>query len=245
MTGRASVAERVVVAEYTAVPGREDEVVRAVTEMVAASRAEPGCLDYRVQRDPDRLGRMLLFERYVDQAALDAHRGSAHFKRLVLGTIVPALTARTVTILEPLTPTSDPPPPPTPIPGRVRELLEGPNFAHVVTFGSNGDVHPVVAWVDVDGDDVLLNSAEGRAWPGRLRGDPRVVVTVPERDDPYEFAVIHGRMTAMTHAGADAHIDRLARTYLGKDRYPFRSPGEQRVVIRVHPERVRLAGGAH
>lgn len=237
----------VILAEYRAAPGREDQVTAAVTEMVSATRAEQGCLEYQAQRDPDQPGRVLLYERYADQAALDAHRASAHFQQLVLGTIVPAVTDRTVTVLEPVEPASGAARPPAALPDQVIELLASPNFAHVVTFRPDGAVHPVVAWVDVDTEPghVLLNSAEGRVWPANLRRDPRVVVTVADRTNPYQFAVITGQVTETTHDGADAHIDRLAAKYLGQDRYPFRQTGEQRVLFRIRPDHVRIAGGAH
>lgn len=132
---------------------------------------------------------------------------------------------------------------PDSIAGRSRELLEDNNFAHVVTTGANGKPHATVVWLNVEGDDVLLNGAEGRAWPANLRRDPNVLLTVVNLQDPYEYTTIWGRAVEVTAEGADAHIDALAKKYLGKDEYPFRKPGEVRLKVRVRPEKVRLRGG--
>jgi PPOX class probable F420-dependent enzyme len=127
--------------------------------------------------------------------------------------------------------------------GRVRELLEAPNFVAVATLDTDGTPDVKVVWADVDHDHVVLNSAEGRKWPKNLRRDPRVTVTVVNHENPYEYAVIRGRLAGDTHDGADENIDKLAKKYLDKDEYPFRQPGEQRVMFRIEPERVKLHGG--
>jgi PPOX class probable F420-dependent enzyme len=127
--------------------------------------------------------------------------------------------------------------------GRARELLEEPNFVAVATLDSDGRPDVKVVWADVDDGHVVLNSAEGRQWPENLRRDPRVTVTVVNHENPYEYAVIRGRLAEDTHEGADENIDALAKKYLGKDEYPFRQEGEQRVMFRIEPERVKLHGG--
>jgi len=132
---------------------------------------------------------------------------------------------------------------PNKLEGRARELLEQPNFVAVATVDEDGVPDVKVVWADVDGDDVVLNSAEGRKWPERLRRQGRATVTVVNHDNPYEYAVIKGRLAGDTHDGADENIDALAKKYLDKDEYPFRQPGEQRILFRIEPERVKLHGG--
>jgi PPOX class probable F420-dependent enzyme len=129
------------------------------------------------------------------------------------------------------------------IEGRARELLEAPNFVAVATNREGGAPDVKVVWADVEDDHVVLNSAEGRKWPERLRKDPRVTVTVVNHDNPYEYAVIRGRLAEDTHEGADENIDKLAKKYLDKDKYPFRQEGEQRVIFRIAPEHVSVHGG--
>jgi PPOX class probable F420-dependent enzyme len=129
------------------------------------------------------------------------------------------------------------------IEGRVRELLEQPNFVGIATVAKDGSPAVNVVWGDVDDDHVVVNTAEGRKWPENLRRDPRVALVVVNHENPYEYAQIRGRVTEETHEGADEHIDKLAKKYLGKDEYPGRRPGEERVIFRIEPERVTHHGG--
>jgi PPOX class probable F420-dependent enzyme len=129
------------------------------------------------------------------------------------------------------------------IEGRSEELLKARNFCDVATVRPDGSVHAAPVWIDVQDGLPTLNTAEGRVWPRNLERDPRVTLTVQNMKNPYEYVEIRGRVAERTHEGADEHIDALAKKYLGKDTYPFRQPGEQRVIIRVEPEHVHLNGG--
>ena len=131
----------------------------------------------------------------------------------------------------------------TRIEGRAEELLRGKNFAHVATLRADGSVQVSPTWVDVQDGLPVVNTAEGRAWPRNLERDPRITLEVQNMENPYEYVEIRGRVAERTHDGADAHIDALAKKYLGVDQYPYRQPGEQRVVIRVEPEYVKVMGG--
>jgi PPOX class probable F420-dependent enzyme len=128
------------------------------------------------------------------------------------------------------------------IEGRAEELLKGKNFCNVSTVRSDGTIHGVPVWVDAQDGLAVLNSAEGRAWVRNLERDPRVTLTVQNMENPYEYLEVRGRVAERTHEGADEHIDAMAKKYLGKDEYPFRQPGEQRVIIRVEPEQARVWG---
>jgi PPOX class probable F420-dependent enzyme len=124
------------------------------------------------------------------------------------------------------------------IDARSRALLEAPNFATVATLRPDGAPHVAPVWVDVQDDAVVLNSARGRVWPTNLERDPRITVTVQNRENPYEYVTIRGHVAEMTEEGADRHIDALAKKYLGIDEYPSRRPGERRVIVRVAPDLV-------
>jgi PPOX class probable F420-dependent enzyme len=128
------------------------------------------------------------------------------------------------------------------IEGRAAELLNAKNFAVVSTLRADGSVHAVPVWVDLQEGVPTLNTAEGRAWPRNLERDPRVTLTVQNLENPYEYVAIRGRVSERTREGADAHIDALAGKYLGKAEYPFRQPGEERVIVRVTPEYVHAYG---
>ena len=128
------------------------------------------------------------------------------------------------------------------IEGRAQELLQAKNFADVATLRKDGSVQTSPVWVDVQDGRAVLNSAEGRAWPANLQRDPRVTMTVQNLENPYEYVTIRGRVVERTHDGADEHIDALAKKYLDQDSYPYRQPGEQRVILRVEPESVFVNG---
>jgi len=125
-----------------------------------------------------------------------------------------------------------------PLDAPVRALLEAKNFAHVATVKKDGSPYVIPVWVHTDGEHIVVNSAEGRAWPKHLEREPRTTVTVLNMENPYEYALITGRVAERSHADADEVIDQLAKKYMGVDEYPFRQPGEQRVTIRIAPEQV-------
>jgi PPOX class probable F420-dependent enzyme len=129
------------------------------------------------------------------------------------------------------------------IDGRAEELLQAKNFCHVATLRKDGSVHGVPVWVDVQNGQPVLNTAVGRAWPNNLERDPRVTLTIQNTENPYEYLAIRGTIAESTTDGADEHIDALAKKYMGVDSYPLRQPGEQRLIMRVDPEYVKVFGG--
>jgi PPOX class probable F420-dependent enzyme len=125
------------------------------------------------------------------------------------------------------------------IPAEAQHLLGGKNFAHVATVMEDGSPQVSPVWVDSEDGLVIFNTAEGRLKPKNLRRDPRVAVSITDPENPYESLLIRGRAVELTHEGADAHIDALAKRYMGVDEYPMRQPGEERVIVKIEPERVQ------
>ncbi|PYS05320.1 MAG: PPOX class F420-dependent oxidoreductase [Acidobacteria bacterium] len=123
------------------------------------------------------------------------------------------------------------------IPQSLKKILEDKAYGHVVTFNAKGHPELTMVWMDVEGDEVLFNTSEGRRKPGNIRRDPRVIVSVQDRNNPQAYAVFHGK-GRVTDVGADQHIDKLAKRFLGADKYPFRQPGEKRLVIRIAVDRI-------
>lgn len=111
-------------------------------------------------------------------------------------------------------------------------------FAHLATLMPDGSPQVSPVWVDYFDNAVWVNSAKGRVKDRNIRRDPRVSLAVTDPDNPYRYVAIRGRVTLVTEEGADAHIDKLAKKYLGVERYPFRQPGEVRVMYRVEVEKV-------
>ena len=124
--------------------------------------------------------------------------------------------------------------------GLAKRLLEGKNFATVATSMADGQPQASVVWIDTDGTHVVFNTAEGRVKPRNMRRDARVAVVVFDQENPYQQAMIQGRVVAMEHEGAEEHIDLMARKYMDLDSYPFRQEGEQRVIVRIAPEKIAL-----
>jgi PPOX class probable F420-dependent enzyme len=122
------------------------------------------------------------------------------------------------------------------------ELFRGKNWGTVVTLREDGSPHSTPVWVDTDGENVIFNTSVGRAKERHLRRDPRVAVTVlPAENQQSGYVTVNGT-AEITEAGAVDHIDKLAKKYLGKDEYPWRSPEEQRVKVRITPEHITASG---
>ena len=117
-------------------------------------------------------------------------------------------------------------------------LLKKPVFAHFVTLMKDGSPQSTPVWVEYDGTHVLVNSAIGRIKDQNVRRDPRVALSLTDPENPYRYLEIRGRVVEITQKGADELIDKLAFKYLGKEKYPFRQPGEQRVTYKIAPEKV-------
>ena len=120
----------------------------------------------------------------------------------------------------------------------IQKLLEAPNFASLATLMPDGSPQVTPVWVDFDGTHILVNTAEGRQKPRNVRRDPRVAISTLDHQNPYAYATVRGRVVEITNEGAEEHIDRLAKKYLGRDTYPFRQPGERRVIFKIAPEQV-------
>lgn len=123
-----------------------------------------------------------------------------------------------------------------------KALISQPIHGWVTTVRPDGSLHSTVVWVDVDGDDVIFNTAVGRAKERHLRNGPQVSVSVLDPKDAFHLVSVSG-VAELELDGADEVIDGLANKYLGVETYPYRQPGEQRITVRVRPEQVVYSGG--
>jgi PPOX class probable F420-dependent enzyme len=129
------------------------------------------------------------------------------------------------------------------IPSSHADLLgDKPAFAQLATLNADGGPQVTPVWIDFDGTNLFINTAKGRVKTKNLAREPRVALSIQDPANPYRYLGIQGRVTAMTESGADAHIDKMAKKYLGKDKYPFRQPGEVRVMVTIAPEKVHTMG---
>jgi len=124
------------------------------------------------------------------------------------------------------------------IPEKFLDLFQKRAFANLGTIMSDGSPQVTPVWVDYDGKYVRFNSALGRVKDRNVRRDPRVSLSILDPENPYRYLEVRGRVFDITQEGADAHIDKLAKKYLGVDKYPYRAKDEVRVIYKVRPEKV-------
>ena len=128
------------------------------------------------------------------------------------------------------------------IPENYMALFSKPVFGFLTTLMPDGSPQTQPVWVDYDNGKVVVNSALGRQKDKNMRRDPRVAVTLMDPDNPYRYLEIRGKVAEITQDGAAAHIDKMAKKYLGKDKYPFAQPGEQRVLYKIEPMKIHTMG---
>jgi len=122
-------------------------------------------------------------------------------------------------------------------------LIEEPVIGNLATVGKGAYPHVTPVWIDHDGKNLLFNTARGRLKTADVERDPKVAVSIVDPKDPYRVVAFRGTVEEITTDGADEHIDRLAKKYLGKDTYPFRRPDEVRVTVKVRPDRIVMQPG--
>jgi PPOX class probable F420-dependent enzyme len=121
-------------------------------------------------------------------------------------------------------------------------FLEEPFPGVVTTIRADGSPHNTVVWVDVEEDGTpSFNTAFGRAKARHLQQNPRVGLIVVDPENQYRWLAVDGR-AELTTEGAEAQIDRLALKYTGSETFGGHVAGQQRVKIRILPERVEARG---
>ena len=128
------------------------------------------------------------------------------------------------------------------IPENFLDLFQKRAFANLGTLMTDGSPQVTPVWIDLEGGRLVVNSAKGRVKDRNIRRDPRVSVAIVDPENPYRYLEVRGRVVEITEHGADAHIDKMAKKYLGQDRYPFRKAGEVRVRYLIAPQRVSTMG---
>jgi PPOX class probable F420-dependent enzyme len=120
-------------------------------------------------------------------------------------------------------------------------LDDNPFVGIVTTLRDDGSPHSTVVWVDVENGKPSFNTALGRAKPNHLQHDPRASLLVVDPNNAYKWVAVSGH-AQLTKDGADAQIDKLAKKYIGKDKYPWRNPAETRVKVLIEPEKIDASG---
>lgn len=129
-----------------------------------------------------------------------------------------------------------------PISDSVRRLLEGKNFAHLATLMKDGSPQVTIVWIDVEGDRIIVNTAEGRAKPRNVRRDPRVAISIADQKEPERAAFIRGRVVEITAEGAEENVVKLARKYRGPEYTDYTSFQRPRLLLYIEADHIRETG---
>jgi PPOX class probable F420-dependent enzyme len=119
------------------------------------------------------------------------------------------------------------------IPDKYMDLFQKKAFGAFTTLMPDGSPQTTPVWVDYNNGELWVNSALGRQKDKNVRRDPRVALSIADPDNPYRYVEVRGKVKEITEKGADEHIDAMAKKYLGQDKYPFRGPGEKRVLYKI------------
>lgn len=128
------------------------------------------------------------------------------------------------------------------MPDSFKDLLNKVAFAHLATVMADGSPQVTPVWFSYDGTHVWINTAKGRLKDKNMRRDRRIGLSIQDPDNAYRYLAIQGEVEEITENGADDHIDALAKRYLGKEKYPFRAPGEVRVIYKIRPQKISTMG---
>jgi PPOX class probable F420-dependent enzyme len=128
------------------------------------------------------------------------------------------------------------------IPDSYLDLFQKKAFANLATLMPDGSPQVTPVWVDFDGTHVLVNSARGRQKDKNMQRNSKVALSILDPDNPYRYLEIRGTVETITEEGADAHIDKMAKKYMGKDKYPYRRPEEKRVLFKIKPTKTSQMG---
>ena len=128
------------------------------------------------------------------------------------------------------------------IPDKYSDLFDKKVFASLATVMPDGSPQVTPVWIDYDGENVVFNTATGRQKDKNLQADGRVSLALLDPDNPYRYLEVRGVVVERTTDGADDHINKMAKKYMGVDVYPFRQPGEVRVIYKIKPEHTSSMG---
>jgi PPOX class probable F420-dependent enzyme len=128
------------------------------------------------------------------------------------------------------------------VPEKYADLFKKKAFANLGTLMRDGSPQVTPVWFDYDGKHVRVNSALGRVKDKNIRRDPRVSLSIQDPENPYRYLEIRGKVVDITQTGADEHINSLSQKYLGNPVYPYRQPGEVRVLYKIEPVKFSAMG---
>jgi PPOX class probable F420-dependent enzyme len=130
------------------------------------------------------------------------------------------------------------------IPETHQDLLafETKAFASLATVQPDGTPQVTPVWFDTADGKVRVNTAKGRVKHRNMQQNAAVALAIMDPANPYRYLQVRGKVVKVTEEGASAHIDHLAKKYLGADKYPFGQPGEERIIFEIEPTSFQRMG---
>ena len=129
------------------------------------------------------------------------------------------------------------------IPEKYQDLLSGKKaFASIATVLSDGSPQVTPVWFDYQNGRIRVNTEKKRVKARTLKLGAPVALAILDPDNPYRYLQVRGKVVSANENGADAHIDSLAKKYLGQDKYPFSQPGDVRVMYEIEPTSAQAMG---
>ena len=118
----------------------------------------------------------------------------------------------------------------------LHQLFQFRNLAFFTTLSKNGSPHVTPVWAEMVDELILINTFESSAKNKHITNDKRITLSVVDQNNPFNMVSIKGRVIDQTTEGADDHLKRLARKYLGIGKYYYRKPNHKRIIIKIKPE---------
>ena len=117
-------------------------------------------------------------------------------------------------------------------------LFQAKNLVFIATVMEDGSPQLSPVWANFDDGYILVNTAEGRIKHKNVLRDPRVAVSVVSKDNPLDMTTIRGKVDEIIPDYDYRHADSLTQQYMGREHYPFKRPGEKRIIFKIKPEKV-------
>lgn len=117
-------------------------------------------------------------------------------------------------------------------------LFQLRNLAYLGTLSKDGSPHITPVWAEMVDDLILINTFEESAKVRHISKDKRIAVSVVEQNNPFNMVSIKGKVVEQTSEGADEHLKKLAKRYLGIGKYYYRKPNHKRVILKIKPEKI-------
>lgn len=121
------------------------------------------------------------------------------------------------------------------IPEDYRDLLNSTALAHVATIGPKGEPQSNPVWFDWNDEHLKFSQTKTRQKYRNVQRAPRISLSIVDPEDPYRYLEVRGEVVRIEEDPDLDFINKMAKKYMGVDKYPLHQPGDERVVIHVAP----------